>query len=414
MAELVGVRAKLGLTTWFVGAALAAACSSSNSTPAPPGHDAGADSTAPSDASSDTGAPNDATADAPTPPDASSDAGPADAGPADSGQPDVAPGACPQQPASLSLSGTWAALFELSTQIQGAPGGAFAVCPANQVGTTTLLMLVTLHQSTSDPTSLDQVQAILCSMQLPTATALVGPCDPTSQALISTQLTTPPKLVAALPGLGPATATGSLSGTSPGTAITLNALDLVLGSTASGASLPTWDIASASCNQPNIGQSSTCDTSCVSDCAALRDDDMDGFPAVTVNFCGATASDVQSGAMCSAANPQTPGVTLQGPIYSDMEINPSITGTATSSCELEGNASSGLVYNVIGSNLFLAGSPITVTSTVESLPTFTVDAASSRVRMIRIDGQFGSASWGVSASAPAAACATLIANVTQL
>ena len=65
---------------------------------------------------------------------------------------------CTGEPATLSLSGTWAAYGQLSVKLQGSPGGAITICPADQVGAATLLLLVTVQQDTADPTK----QSIRC------------------------------------------------------------------------------------------------------------------------------------------------------------------------------------------------------------------------------------------------------------
>jgi hypothetical protein len=321
---------------------------------------------------------------------------------------------CSGQPATLSLSGTWAALADLSVNLQGVPGGAITICPANQVGQAKLLLLVTIQQNATDPTKLDQVKATLCSVTLPTTTALVGNCDPSSPSLVSTQLIVPQAFIDALPSVAAATAMGTLSGTSPGATLTVDPLDVVVGSTQSGSGLPTWDTTSSACNQANIGESKTCDTSCVSDCTAMRDDDMDGYPGVTIQVCGVTQDDTSSGAKCNAAMPQNPGVSLQGEGYINIEVNPSVSGKVKSSCEITGTVTTEVLYHLVGANVYLAGSPINVSSAIESLPTFQVDPAASKAVMVRIDGQYGAPNWMVDPASPAAACATVNMNMNQL
>src|SRR5262249_26366635 len=75
---------------------------------------------------------------------------------------------CDSQPANLALSGTWAAVGKLSVKLQGAPGGAITICPADQVGEAEILMLITVQQNAADPTKIDQIQANLYSITLPT------------------------------------------------------------------------------------------------------------------------------------------------------------------------------------------------------------------------------------------------------
>ncbi len=321
---------------------------------------------------------------------------------------------CSGQPAALSLSGTWAAYAQLSVKLQGAAGGAITICPADQIGAATLLLMVTVEQDATDPTKLDQVKATLCSVALPTTTALVGTCDPTSPALVSTQLIVPQKLIDALPTVAAATAAGQLGGTAPGATIMIDPLDVSVGTTQSGSNLPSWNTASSSCNQPNIGESSTCDTTCVSDCTAMRDDDMDQNPGVTIQVCGETADDKQSGATCNAAAPQNAGVSLQGEGYIDLEVNPSVTGTVKSSCEVSGTVATEVLYNLVGADVYLAGNPVTVSQAIESLPTFQVDPTASKFVMVRIDGQYGAPDWMVDPAQPSAACKIVNMRMNQL
>ncbi len=90
------------------------------------------------------------------------------------------------------------------------------------------------------------------------------------------------------------------------------------------------------------------------------------------------------------------------------------TGTFKSSCELTGNADSMVLYNLVGADVYLAGAPIAVSSAIESLPTFQVDPTASKVRMVRIDGQYGAPNWMVDPTKPGAACATIISKANLL
>jgi hypothetical protein len=318
---------------------------------------------------------------------------------------------CTGQPAALSLTGTWAAVGELAVSLEGAPGGAITICPANQVGQTTVILLLQVTQEGTN--TLSSIQATLCSIELPVVTALVGTCDPTSQALVSTQIIAPQTLIDALPGVVPPAVTGSLMGTAPGSGVTFEPLDVTVGS-AAGSALPSWNVGSSACNASQLGGTNQCDANCVSSCSTLSDSDHDGFPGVTVDVCGYTPSDTMSGVKCNAAMPSDSGATLQGQGFIDLEVNPQLTGTAKSSCEITGTVSSEVVYNLVGGNIYLAGAPITVTSAIESLPSFQVDASSSKFRMVRIDGQYGAPNWMVDPTTPSAACQVLIQKMNEL
>jgi hypothetical protein len=294
------------------------------------------------------------------------------------------------------------------------PGGAITICPADQIGAATLLLLVTATQNATDPTKLDQVSATLCSLALPTVTALVGTCNPSSQALVSTQIVAPAGLIAALPKVAKATSTGTVGGTAPGSSVTMAPLQVVVGSTKSAPSMPSWNTMTNGCTASGIGNTNACDTMCVADCASLRDDDTDGYPGVTVQVCGETPNDKKQNLTCYASMPSKAGVTLQGEAFIDIEVNPTFTGTAVSSCELTGTVDSQVLYNVVGADVYLAGAPISVASAIESLPTFQVDPTLSKFKMVRIDGQYGAPDWKVDPASPSAACATLNMMVNQL
>jgi hypothetical protein len=321
---------------------------------------------------------------------------------------------CTGQPADLALSGTWAARGQLSVKLQGVPGGPITICPADQVGAAKLLLLITVKQNAADPTKLDQMQATLCSIELPTVTALVGTCDPTSTGLVTTQIIAPQPFLDALPKVATAMATGMLGGKAPGATITVDPLDVVVGSTKTGASLPSWNTTSSACNATSLGSSKTCDQTCVSDCTSLRDDDADGYPGVTIQVCGETSSDTKKGLKCNAAAPSTPGVSLQGQAFIDIEVNPTFTGTVKSSCQVDGTVDSKVLYRVVGADVYLGPGQISVSSAIESLPTFEVDPAASKFTMKRIDGQYGAPDWSVDATQASAACKVVNMRVNEL
>lgn len=322
---------------------------------------------------------------------------------------------CKDEPADhVALSGTWAAYGELSVTLEGAPGGAITICPTDQIGAASLLVMLTVEQNPDDPTKLDKVQATLCSIELPTVTALVGACDPTSEALVATQIVAPKSFIDALPKVATTPATGSLSGPMAGSTITGGPLVVTVGSNKAGASMPRWDTAAGACNASGLGNTSACETTCVDDCSALRDDDEDGFPAVTVNICGTTPDDVKLGVPCNADAPNTPGATLQGKAFIDIEVDPTLDGVVKSSCEVAGTIGTSVRYNVVGADVWLAGAPITVSQAIGSLPAFQVDAKASKFRMVRVDGKFGAPDFQIDPSQPSAACATLNMRVNEL
>ena len=315
---------------------------------------------------------------------------------------------------TLDLAGTWAAYGRLDVTLKGIDGGVVTICPADQIGESTMLLLVTMAHDAADPTKLVNVGAVLCSIELPIVTALVGVCDVNSQSLVSTQIIAPQTLLDALPGVPSAPVSGSLMGTTDGSALALDRFVVTVGSKKPGASMPKWDAASPMCTATNLGRTDVCEGACVSDCAGLRDDDKDSYPGVTVEVCGKTPDDVKSGVACNAESPNVPGTTIQGRAFIDMEVNPLFTGQAKTSCEIEGTVDSEVLYNLAGADIYLAGTQIGVTSAIKSLPSFQVDPTTSRFRMVRIDGQFGAPNWMVDPTQTLAACSTLVARQNEL
>lgn len=337
-------------------------------------------------------------------------AGAGGSGGAGGGGPQAVP--CDGAPAELALAGTWVASGRLAVTLEGVPGGAISICPADQIGESRLLMLITMEQA--GPTELAEVRATLCSVALPEVTALVGSCDPGAENLVTTTIVAPQTLIDALPSVATQTVGGTLGGTDAGAPLTLDRFVVTAGSTAPGPSMPSWDVDAPACTSADLGRTSQCEATCVSDCAALRDDDADGYPGVTVHVCGATPQDVQNGRTCQAEEPNTPGTALQGRAFIDLQVDPQFTGAAESSCEIRGTVDTDVLYNLVGGDIWLAGGEISVTSAIKSLPFFQVDPAESRFRMVRIDGQYGAPDWGVDPSSPSAACQVLVAREAEL
>lgn len=317
---------------------------------------------------------------------------------------------CDGAPAEHDLEGTFAAYGRLAVTLQGQPGGAITICPADQVGESTMLLLMTVHRDPMDATKLVNVGAVLCEIELPVVTALVGTCDPMSKSLVSTQIIAPQTLLDALPKIK----TTPVGGTLTGSDFALDRFVLTVGSTKPGDMMPKWDDAAPACTATNLGRTNQCEMTCVADCASLRDDDADTYPGVSVNVCGTTPDDVKAGVKCNAETPNDPGTTLQGRGFIDMEVNPLLTGSAKSSCELEGTVDSQVLYRLVGADIYLAGAQIGVTSAIKSLPAFQVDSAQSRFRMVRIDGKYGAPDWKVDAANASAACSTLLARKNEL
>ena len=323
---------------------------------------------------------------------------------------------CDSAPADLSLEGTWAVKGRLAVKLQGAPGGAITICPADQPGEASMLMMLTIKEDPADKTKLTAVKATLCSIELPTVSALVGSCDPASLSLVYATMVAPQKLIDSLPKVVSAAVGGTLDGPKSGSAIALERFTVTVGSSKGGDALPKWDTKTAACTQASVGHTNACEMACVDDCPSLRDDDGDGFPGVTIAVCGLTASDQKNGVPCHVDKPNDPGATLQGKAFLDIQVDPQFSGVAKSSCELTGSvdASTEIRYQIIGTDIWLAGTAITVDQTIGSLPSFQVDGAASKFRMVRVDGKFGSPDWKLDPLQQRAACAAIDQRVNEL
>jgi hypothetical protein len=323
---------------------------------------------------------------------------------------------CDGAPAELALEGTWAVKGRLAVKLQGAPGGAITLCPEDQQGEASMLMMITIKQDPADATKLSAVTATLCAIELPTVSALVGSCDASSQSLVFATMVAPQKLLDALPEVATAAVGGTLDSGKSGSGIALERFTVTVGSSQGGAALPKWDTASPACAQATLGHTNACETTCVDDCPALRDDDKDTFPGVTIAVCGRTASDQKSGVPCHSDHPDDPGATLQGKAFLDIEVDPQFSGTAKSSCELTGSvdASTQIRYQIVGADIRLAGAPLGIDQTIGSLPSFQVDPAASKFRMVRVDGKYGAPDWKLDPLQPSAACTAIDQRVNEL
>jgi hypothetical protein len=321
---------------------------------------------------------------------------------------------CTGAPADPALEGTWAAFGKLAVKLEGAPGGVITICPVDQIGEATLLLLLTIKADPADAQKLEEVRASLCTMELPTVSALVGSCDPKSQGLVYTQIIAPDAFLAALPKVATPPVSGAVSGKGDGAAVAFDRLTVTLGASMGGDKLPKWNESAPACAGPDVGHTDACEMACVSDCAALRDDDGEGYPGVTLHVCGKTSADQKSGVACHADKPDAPGVTLQGKAFMDFQVDPRFTGTAKSSCEINGTIDASVLYNILGADIFLAGSKVSVDQTIKSLPAFKVDSAQSRFRMVRVDGKYGAPSFAIDPAAADAACATLRQRMNEL
>lgn len=320
--------------------------------------------------------------------------------------------ACEGQPETLDVVGTWAGFGVLTASINGQPGSIASVCPADQEGQAQLLMLVTIEQDAADPKALQNIQVSVCQVELPAVTAVVGVCEPNTEAAVTTQISAPDALLAALPGLSATPVAGSLADSKAGAGVTFERFVVTAGSSATGDQLPTWDAAAAGCDAQDIGHSNQCEATCVTDCAALVDHDSDTFPGISLDVCGRTKED--EGLPCNTTDPASPGVTIQGRAFAALEVDPQFTGVAKSSCELSGTVDTNVRYTVVGADVTLASAPISVAAALSALPTLTVKAEQSKLTMLRVDGKYGTVDLKLDPGDPVAACKTIISKKNEV
>lgn len=324
-----------------------------------------------------------------------------------------APGpACEGQPETLDVAGTWAGYGALTATINGQPGSLVSICPADQEGQAYLLMLVTIEQDSADPKALKNVKASLCAVDLPAVTAVVGTCDPGTEAAVTTQISVPDALLDAFPSLSAAAVGGTLAGDAVGSDVALDRFVVTAGSSATGDQLPVWDASLSGCDGSDVGHTNQCEQTCVSDCSALVDHDSDTFPGISLDVCGRTQDD--EGKPCNTTEPATPGVTIQGRAFATLEVDPQFVGVAKSSCELAGTVDTGVRYTVVGADVTLANAPISVAAALSALPTLAVDKDKSKLTMVRVDGKYGTPDLMLDPADPVAACKTILAKKNEI
>ena len=315
----------------------------------------------------------------------------------------------------LDLDGIFALAAKFSFTFSSLPGGAVTVCPADQTSEGSFLGLVKIVHEPGTR-ELKSVEAVVCTLQLPIISAVVGECTPDSTNMVYAGLEFPQALIDAAPLATLAKTTGVIGATTDGTTFDANRLTFTIGTRKAGDEMPSWLMDKTGCGMSDNaeGRGQGCSTLCVSDCTQMADDDTDGYPGVTINVCGQTKDDLDQKVKCNAEEPNVPGTTLQGRAFMNLQVDPRLSGTASSSCEVSGPLDAAIRYNVDGADLYLMSTQISVTSAIKSLPRYTVNTSESRFRLARIDGKHGSTNWTPNFSEPLASCKTVIAHQNEL
>ncbi|MBI5533315.1 MAG: hypothetical protein HY898_11400 [Deltaproteobacteria bacterium] len=307
-----------------------------------------------------------------------------------------------EEPAQLDMTGTWAIFLQYSIALQKQEGGAITMCPEDQPASSTMYLLLDITQTGTSITA----KPINCTLTLPAVTGLVGTCDPQADNLVTVAILAPQTLVDSMPDIAMAPAAGTLSAAATGATLSMtDRLMFLTGATKGGDDLPKWVDTNAGCGANDTsGRDGQCVSTCVTDCTALADSDADQKVGVTFNVCGTTKEDVASKVKCNPDDPSSAGTTIQGKAYLDFQTDPKLTGTVKSSCEASGTYDATTIYHMVGANLYLANTQISVASSIKSLPTYLISPTKSVFHMIRVDGKYGAADWKTDLSDRRGAC----------
>ena len=329
-------------------------------------------------------------------------------------QPDGAGFACDQSD-TLDMSGIYALHARLSLSFASHPGGAVTVCPVDQTSDGMFLALVRVQQAPGSP-EFEKIEAAVCTLELPVISAVVGQCEPAAPNVVYAGLEFPQKLIDALPATPLAQCTGKLASLAYGSQMQMDRLTFVIGTRATGDSMPGWQMDAAGCGVADTapGRGPVCDSACVNGCDKLVDDDQDNWAAVTVHVCGYSDDDKKQNVPCMATDPAQAGATIQGRALLDLQVDPLFMAQAVSSCEFNGTFDAAIRYNVVGADLYLQNTQISVASAIKSLPLYKVNSESSRFRAVRIDGKHGAPDWSPDFSNPLATCKTVIARQNEI
>jgi len=311
------------------------------------------------------------------------------------------------EPASLSVEGLFGAVLNLVVQIDSA-GTMITICPEEQLAEVQMYVLIKLEQDESDPTKISNAELRVCDLVMPEVTGKVGICNEGETNLVKTNLTVPDALRDHLRNIPPQAVTATLSNLSPGAALDIERFNFIAGTTAG--KLPEWDSSVTGCGMldTGVGRGRICSEMCVDDCASLTDDDQDSYPGVTLSICGRTTEEIEQGVECDAEKPALSGAALDGKAWVALNIDPQMEGTVTSSCQFEGNVASGVVYTLVGGDVFLEGAPLAVAAAIDNLPSFIVKSEESPFQAVRIDGQHGGPNINITWDDPDGSCAELL------
>jgi hypothetical protein len=326
----------------------------------------------------------------------------------DAATPDAAAVSCDNSD-TIDLEGQWALVAQFALQLRSQTGGMVTMCPVGQQGEAMMSFLVNITQDASAPNGLT-MQASACSLDLPTLSAMAGSCVPDSSAILAVQIPIPELLTSVLPNTVEAPVKAYHDGTSIMSGFRADRMTFTFGGRSDRPALPRWQIDRDNCGLSDfeLGHKKLCETACIDDCAAMYDDDNDGYPGVTVDVCGFTQDDLSSKVQCRFDFPNQAGSTLQGRMSMVFRAGLSLIGNARSSCELNGTFDSVTTYSVLGAEAYLTNTNIPVASVIKSLPLFDADPENSHFRMIRV------VDYKLNGQSPSQACTVIRSHKNDL
>ena len=211
-----------------------------------------------------------------------------------------------------------------------------------------------------------------------------------------------------LRNLPPEPVSATLGSLTPGASLDIERFNFIAGTSA--AKLPEWDSSKEGCGMldKDFGRGRICYEPCVDGCSDMLDDDKDDYPGVSLSICGRTNDQIKNGVQCDPESPATTGAALDGRAWVALNIDPEMTGTVKSSCQFNGHVASGVVYTLVGGDVYLEGAKLAVAAAIDNLPSFIVKSQESPFSAVRVDGQFTAPNLNINWSDADGSCAALL------
>jgi len=268
--------------------------------------------------------------------------------------------ACVPEPGeTIDLTGQWGARAWIHVDMVTSPEGIVRMCPDPNPGVSILTLLIDLEPAQGGAIP---YEFVVCEIGMPTVTASLAPCA--EEEFLSVTLALGPDLAAYIPGQR-FRSHAVLGGSGPCSPYVSDDLDITYGYDPSIVGpddpLPGWDLACAGATPE----------ACVTSWEAVRDEDGDGNPGVSLEV---TTDPVD---------------TIRGLAWTTWRTNPHMHGVAWTSSLIQGDLSPVMEYDVVGSGADLQGIPMDGPTVKRNIPSFVIPESGSTFRMVRIDGRYG-------------------------